>query len=73
MSVTEVIASIDAEISRLQQARALLAGTGARTTKKAIKAGRKPGPKKRTMSGEARAKIAEAQRKRWAAQRKGAK
>lgn len=32
---------------------------------------KKPGPKKRKMSNEARARIAEAQRKRWAAAKRG--
>jgi hypothetical protein len=34
---------------------------------------RKPGPKKRTMSPEARAKISAAQRARWAKQKRAAK
>jgi hypothetical protein len=74
MSTTELIAAIDEELSRLQQARALLSGG---TTVKA-KVGRpathfafganKP-KKKRVMSAEAREKIAAAQRKRWAKQK----
>jgi hypothetical protein len=71
MSAIDLLSSIDAEISRLQQARALLAGSGTgRPKKSAARPGRK---KKRTMSVEARAKIAEAQRKRWAKQKKAAK
>ena len=74
MSLDNVLSTIDAEIARLQQARALLAGTGAgtrgrRTTTAA------DAPKKRTrrrLSAEARKRIADAQRKRWAAQKKGA-
>ena len=62
----EILASIDSEISVLKQARALLTGTnnGARAV------GR---PKKRkfTMSAEGRAKIAAAQRARWAKQKEG--
>jgi DNA invertase Pin-like site-specific DNA recombinase len=56
------VATIEAEISRLQQARSLLAGsTGTRT---AIRGG------KHTMSAEARARISAAQKKRWAQRRK---
>jgi topoisomerase IA-like protein len=67
MDRTELLSSIDAEIARLQEARALLAGRDGH-----VRRGRKPG-KKRTMSAEARARIAAAQRKRWAAQKKAAK
>jgi hypothetical protein len=72
MRVNEILASIDAEISTLQQARALLIRTepnGPRakaSSKKTLK-------KKRILSPEAIARIAEGQRKRWAAQRKAAK
>jgi hypothetical protein len=72
MSVNEILASIDAEISTLQRARALLIGTepngpqGKASSKKTLK-------KKRTLSPEAKARIAEGQRKRWAAQKKAAK
>jgi len=53
-----LIEAIDAEISRLQQARKLLAGSaGTRGAK-------------RVMSAEARARIGAAQRKRWAQQRR---
>jgi hypothetical protein len=54
-----LIASIDAEISRLQQARKLLSGTGTHGGK-------------RIMSAEGRARIVAAQKKRWAEQRKAA-
>jgi hypothetical protein len=57
-----LITAIDAETSRLQQARKLLAGsTGAR--------GSKPG----TMSAEGRARISAAMKKRWAKQKRTAK
>jgi hypothetical protein len=59
MSLEQVIRSIDEEISRLQQATALLNGTG-----KGTATGKGRGP--RTMSAAARARIATAQRKRWA-------
>jgi len=78
MSISTLLSQIDAEIARLQQARALLSGTTAPK-----KRGRKPGAtvkaapakkaKKRTMSAEGRARIAAAQKARWAAQKKAAK
>jgi len=66
MSEDSFLSYIDAEISLLKQARALLAenGIGTRTQSSS-----KP---KRTMSAAARKRIAEAQRKRWAALRKKA-
>jgi len=69
MTTSDILAGIDEEIARLQQVRNLLAGGG----------GGFPGPfsgkprKKRILSKEAREKIAAAQRKRWAAQKKAAK
>jgi hypothetical protein len=69
--ITEkLLAAIDQEIARLQHARNLLAGS-----EKAKRRGRPPGTvnkqaKKRTLSEAARQKIAEAQRKRWAAQKR---
>lgn len=78
-----IIEEIDAEISRLQQAKAILTGTA---TKKAVGRPKKTKPvsktvavlpTKRVMSAEGKAKIAEAQRARWAkskrADRKAAK
>lgn len=76
MSIESIIAQIDSEIARLTQVRSLLASTGkvaAKVTERKVKkvAGKGPGrPKKRrTLSPEARKRIAEAQRKRWAAQK----
>jgi hypothetical protein len=83
MALEEVIAHIDAEIAALKEARALLAaGSQANVTKR--KAGRPPKvqpdatatpkrKKKRNLSPEGRARIAEAAKKRWAAQRKAIK
>jgi len=59
MSIDQVIRSIDEQISKLQQAKAFLNGTG---SGKATGRGRGP----RTMSAAARARIAAAQRARWA-------
>jgi hypothetical protein len=73
MSVDKIVSAIDAEIALIQKARELLVGIGKgqpKNTKRVIK-GRRGG--KRTLSAEARARIAEAQRKRWAKQKKEAK
>lgn len=78
MSLNTVIAEIDTEIVRLQQARALL--TGATAMKKrgrpagVVKAlTHKPAKKKRRLSPEGRARIAAAVKARWARQKKAAK
>jgi hypothetical protein len=75
MDTNRIIADIDTEISKLQQARALLTGV-------AIKKG--PGrpksteptitkPKKRKLSAKGRAAISAAMKARWAKARKAAK
>ena len=74
MAIESIIAQIDAEIARLTQIRTLLANTGATAQKatapKAKKAAAKAkGKKRRVLSPEARKRIADAQRKRWAAQK----
>ena len=74
MNKEEIIQHIDAEISRLTQARNLLANAArpvARSLAMAVLAPPKPrGPgKKRTISAEGRARIAAAQKRRWAKQR----
>ncbi len=67
MDLNSIIAEIDAEISRLQQVRRLLADTQVavskvnRTTNVGV-----GGPKQKKMSAAARAKISAAQKKRWA-------
>lgn len=68
MSLTDIVSSIDSEIAALQQARALLTGTGSRTVK-----GGRPSKRKYKLPAEARERIAAAQRKRWAAQKKAAR
>ena len=83
MGVSEILATIDQEIAQLQQARALLSGSAVPVAKK--KAGRprktaaavipaaKPAKlKKRKLSPEGRKRIAEAAKKRWAAQKASA-
>jgi hypothetical protein len=73
MAIENILAEIDAEISRLQQARALLATLGTATTKAGRKAKKMPAKaktrKKRVLSAEARKKIADAQHRRWAKQK----
>lgn len=74
MSIESILALIDSEIARLSQARTLLAGSGntssARVSSpKAAKAVKTPtsAVRARVLSPEARKRIADAQRKRWAA------
>jgi hypothetical protein len=65
MDLDAIVQDIDAEISRLEKARALLTGHTA-----PLKRGFAPTPtKRRTMSAEGRARIAVAQKKRWANQK----
>jgi hypothetical protein len=69
MDTTELIAQIDAEIARLEKVKTLLDKQTAPPRR-----GNPPGTKskvasKRTLSPEARAKIAAAQKKRWAKQK----
>jgi len=67
MDTAQLLSSIDSEIARLKQARALLTSQDGQ-----IRSGRRPG-RKRTMSAEARARIAAAQKKRWAAWKRAKK
>jgi hypothetical protein len=82
LNIEEIIAQIDEEISKLQQAKAVLvdvANVGVRQKvgrpKKSSTASKRLSvdPVKRTMSAEGKAKIAEAQRKRWAKKRRSDK
>jgi len=66
MDTAQLVSEIDSEIARLQQARTLLAGVGSATHAKSTR-------KKRTLSPEARARIAAAQKRRWAKQKGTAK
>ena len=81
MAIDGIIAQLDAEIARLKQVRNLLSATGKveakisavkSTTPKKTRGPAKAAPKKavkRVLSPEARKAIADAQRKRWAAQK----
>lgn len=83
MEVSRIIAEIDAQILKLQQARTLLAGTTARVASSRSGPGRPKGSKntvaatpaaatqrKRKLSPEGRKRIADAMKKRWAERRK---
>jgi hypothetical protein len=82
MEVSRIIAEIDAQISKLKQAREVLAGT---TVKSGKGPGRPKGSKnaqssvapttavrKRKLSPEGRKRIADAMKRRWAERRKQA-
>jgi len=71
MTIESILSQLDAEIARLTQVRALLASSAKSTSKFALpKGGKATGRrKKRVLSAEARKRIADAQRKRWAAQK----
>ena len=77
MGINEIVAALDDEINRLQQVRSLLAGTKGSvtnaTTSFALGANQAKPRKRRQLSAEARERIAAAQRKRWAAQKKADK
>jgi len=62
MTLDHIIASIDAELSKLKQVRSILSGS-------LVKKAASPIRKRRKMSAAARKRIAEAQRKRWAKQK----
>ncbi|HEX3437871.1 MAG TPA: hypothetical protein VHT24_13965 [Pseudacidobacterium sp.] len=69
MSREEIIAAINEEISRLEKVRALLHGSG---SSKIITGNISGTGKKRHLSAEARKRIADAQKRRWAKQKKAA-
>ena len=76
MAIDSILVQIDAEIARLTQARSLLANiekVAAKViepkTKKSLVKAKATTKKKRVLSPEARKRIADAQRKRWAAQK----
>lgn len=77
MQTTALLTAIDEEITRLQRVKALLSGTEVRRGR-SVRSDTRVGNglaarKKRVMSPEARKRIADAQRKRWAAQKKAGK
>lgn len=73
MQVSRIVEEIDAEIERLQQAKALLSGAGVKPVKRAAAerpAAKKAGKRKHRLSAEGRKRIADAMRRRWAERRK---
>lgn len=70
MAIESILAEIDLEIARLQEVRNLLSCAGVESGKKSTAAKKRS---RRNLSPEARARIAEAQRKRWAIIQKSAK
>ena len=79
MDTENIIQEIDSEISRLEQAKAILSGIAAkrspgrpRRTQSLIKTVAAE-PTKRVMSAEGKARIAAAQKARWAKSRRAAK
>lgn len=82
MTMDNILAQLDAEIAQLQRAKALLTGSGSAVTArkpgrpKAVHVAVKPAKtasKRKPLNAEARKRIADAQRKRWAASKKAAK
>lgn len=74
MTIDSILSQIDAEIERLTQVRNLLAGSSAAAP--AARKGKSAPAKKRAtrvLSPEARKRIADAQRRRWAAQKSKSK
>jgi hypothetical protein len=63
MKTKQIVAAIDAEISKLKQVRSLLAGIHLVSTPTGARA-------KRQITPEGRARIVAAQKRRWAARRK---
>lgn len=82
MEVGRILAEIDAQISKLQQARQLLAGVeevkragpgrpkGSKNTPAPAPAASVPSSKKRKLSPEGRKRIADAMKRRWAERKK---
>jgi hypothetical protein len=80
MGASEILSAIDYEIAQLQKARTVLIGSS--TSKKATASPKKaatvapavakPAKKKRKLTPEGRKRIAEAVKKRWAAQKAAA-
>jgi hypothetical protein len=75
MTKANVLAFLDAEITRLQRAREILsssdgAGPGVQRNSNRLAGVRR---RRRHMSAEARRRISEAQKKRWAARKRAGK
>ena len=70
MQVKDILAELDQEIARLQQARNLLAGEVSRKSSATKTRSAKAAPKKRKLTPEGRKRIAEAMKRRWAERKK---
>jgi hypothetical protein len=80
LEVSRIIAEIDSQILKLQQARALLSGTTVsvvrtgpgrpKGSKNTASVAAPAAPRKRKLSPEGRKRIADAMKKRWAERRK---
>jgi hypothetical protein len=77
MSANDILTLIDAEIAKLQAARALMTGAPVKRKsgppKSTAVSTVKPKKKKRNLSPEGRARIVSAVKARWAKQKKAAK
>ncbi|HWE84904.1 MAG TPA: hypothetical protein VG267_08160 [Terracidiphilus sp.] len=72
MTIESILSQIDDEIARLTQARNLLATAGAgpaASPRRKPTATARKSRKSRVLSADARKRIADAQRRRWAAQK----
>jgi len=70
MAIESILSQIDAEIARLTQVRSLLANSGGDAVPMPEGNGKSSGTrKKHVLSPDARKRIADAQRRRWAAQK----
>ena len=71
MNTTSLISELDKQIARLREARNLLAEQAGMPARKGRLARAKAAaPRQRVLTAEARAKMAAAQKRRWAAYRK---
>lgn len=70
MQVSQILSEIDREIERLQLARNLLAGSAVRGGRGTSLKAANRGTGRRKMSADARRRISEAQKARWAERRK---
>ena len=82
MAISEVLATIDNEIAKLQQVKVLLGGGASPVARKvgrpkrvvaAVSPVEQPAKKKRSLSLAARKRIATSQKARWAAKKAAAK
>ena len=73
MGSNSIIAAIDKELARLREVRSLLTQKVKQAKKVSGRSGAAKKQSKRQLSPAARAKIAEGQRKRWAAVKKAKK